>query len=224
MNGIVDATMGGRSRREGETMAKRGEDSRTIRCPSCGASLQTGIDDQFFCEYCGSPLPGGTPGADWLTEEINTSERLETGAELPDWLAELGEPSAQVVNVQSRGAETHPKSLAPPGGKTSKQGRSRGCVLALAVLIMLGCFCLGGWMALSALGRQDVTPSLPSKKSKVIMVSAQEPWQYTGVRVRNGQVVSISYLGGTWGVWGGARGAEHQIGYLQVEVQISSAE
>ena len=49
------------------------------------------------------------------------------------------------------------------------------------------------------------------------MVSAQEPWQYTGVRVQSGQVVSISYLGGTWGVWGGARGAEHQADALGYE-------
>jgi hypothetical protein len=145
-----------------------------------------------------------------LTEATDVSERLEAGAELPDWLAELGETSAQAVDIPSGRAETHPRSPSVPSSKESGQGRSRGCVLALAVLTMLGCICLGGWMAFSALGRQDVTPALPSMKSKVIMVSAQEPWQYTGVRVRNGQVVSISYLGGTWGVWGGARGVEHQ--------------
>jgi hypothetical protein len=172
--------------------------------------LQAGIDDQFFCEYCGSPLPGGRSGADWLTEATDASERQEAGAKLPDWLAELGETSAQAVDIPSGRADTHPSSLSAPSRKESGQGRNRGCVLALAVLIMVGCICLGGWMTFSVLGRQDVTPSLPSQKSKAIFVSAQEPWQDTGVRVRNRQVVSISYLGGTWGVWGGARGAEHQ--------------
>jgi hypothetical protein len=64
----------------------------------------------------------------------------------------------------------------------------------------------------------------------VVYVSANERWGDTGIEVRNGDIVSIDYLDGSWTVRGGASGQRNQAGpngypgeYLSVGVPLPSA-
>ena len=43
-----------------------------------------------------------------------------------------------------------------------------------------------------------------------VTVSAKQHWPKTGVEVQTGQIVSITYLNGTWGMWGGPEGVKRQ--------------
>jgi hypothetical protein len=80
-----------------------GETGSTFYCPGCGVELKPDVEDQNFCEYCGTPLsPPEAPGEDmpeWLQDLRSAPAAAEpvdepvpapaaAGAE-PGWLAEL---------------------------------------------------------------------------------------------------------------------------------------
>ena len=80
-----------------------GETGSTFYCPGCGVELKAGVEDQNFCEYCGTPLsPPDAPAEDapeWLQDlrsapaaaepvDAAPQEPAAAGAE-PGWLAEL---------------------------------------------------------------------------------------------------------------------------------------
>jgi hypothetical protein len=68
--------------------------------------------------------------------------------------------------------------------------------------------CMLGWVVFAIVGASVVEPASWLTVSRVITVPADRGWQYTGIRVREGQVVSIRYLDGRWGIWGGPRAVE----------------
>jgi hypothetical protein len=191
-------------------MAREGEDPRRLNCPSCGALLQPELEDQFFCEYCGSPLPDLGQG-EYVSRESEDSGEVPTGeAAMPDWLAEMAEPASPELDDAPRRIELRPtRPPSPPTEAPSRRGNRIYAIVAAMVLALVF-FCLLGWLLFSVLGTRESNYSSPSQGSRVITVSAQSPWQSTDVYARKGQVVSIRYMEGTWGVLGGARGAEKQ--------------
>jgi ligand-binding sensor domain-containing protein len=54
--------------------------------------------------------------------------------------------------------------------------------------------------------------SRPRGERWTIFVSARTPWQSTGVTIPRGRAVTIRYLEGTWGIWGGSEGVKTQAG------------
>jgi hypothetical protein len=134
------------------TMVKQGEESPTLRCPNCGVLLSPDGGEQFFCEHCGSPLPGGVQSArvppggeelrDWRKEE----------AELPDWLQETTKLEREEASRPVRGIELRPATTPSPGREAPKRGGSAGMNNALvAITILLGLLCLGGGILLAVL-------------------------------------------------------------------------
>ncbi len=191
-------------------MAKEDEEPRRLHCPSCGALLQPELEDQFFCEYCGSPLPDlGQDGyVLYESHDSGAAPPGETG--VADWLAEMAESAGPELDDGPKRIELRPTSRpAPPIEAPSRRG-TRIYAIAVAMSLVLVFLGLLGWLLFSVLGSREPNDSSPSRQIEVIAVSAESPWQSTDVLVRKGQVVSIRYIDGTWGVLGGARGAEKQ--------------
>jgi hypothetical protein len=191
-------------------MAREEEEPRRLACPSCGALLQPKLEDQFFCEYCGSPLPD--LGQDeYVSRESQGASEVKTGeAAMPDWLAEMAEPASPELNDVPRRIELRPtRSPSPPIEVPSRRG-NRIYPIVVAMVLALVFLCLLGWLLFSVLGTRERNYSSQSQRIQLITVSAQSLWQSTDIYVPKGQVVSIRYMEGTWGVLGGARGAEKQ--------------
>lgn len=202
-------------------MLAQGGDTGAFHCPGCGALLQSDLADQFFCEHCGSPLVGMKPTGDVSqpvaedqeptirSEAAGTSYCSKEEGELPDWLAETM-PADQWEQATSKQIELRPVTIPSPATDAPGRRRAMTCTVPLVILLVLGTLCLAGLIVCSALGAQTWPLSAPSERTKVIEVSAQRPWQSAGIRVRTGQVLALTYLDGTWSVWGGARGVQKQ--------------
>ena len=193
-------------------VAREEEDRRRLACPSCGALLQPELEDQFFCEYCGSPLPDLGRG-EYVSRESRDSGAVPSGeAAMPDWLAAMGELAGPEHDDAAKRIELRPSSPAAPPIEAPNRRGSGAYAIVVAMILALVFVCLLGWILFSVLGSRQRNYSPPSQQDGVISVSAQNPWQSTDIYARKGQVVSIRYMEGTWGVLGGARGAEKQTG------------
>jgi hypothetical protein len=198
-------------------MATQGKGLGALTCLSCGAQLEPDVGDQFFCEYCGSPLSGDVPA--WsesresalppathrvpgsLPRTPGSSGWKEEAEELPDWMREVAPARVEL------------RPATPPLPEAEKPRRHGGRAWSVLIVfgLILSLLCLLVWMICSYWSSRAASPSLLSPRSKLFVVSSQESWQGTEVYVREGQVVSITYLDGAWGVWGGARGAAKQV-------------
>lgn len=191
-------------------MAREEEDPRRLACPSCGALLQPELEDQFFCEYCGSPLPD-LGQAEYVSRESEDSSEVPPGeAAMPDWPAETAELAGPELEDAPRRIELRPTRPPSPQSEVPSRRGNRMYAIVIAMILALGLLCLLAWLLFSVLGTRERNYSPLSQGTRVVTVSAQSPWQPTGIHARKGQVVSIHYMEGTWGVLGGARGAEKQ--------------
>lgn len=95
-------------------------------CLSCGASLRADLPDQFYCEYCGSPLV-----APRTQKQQEVAER--TGADPPHWLGELASLSGQ---------KDPPPTISSLPATGVPEGHSSSCVLkgigGLILFVALG--------------------------------------------------------------------------------------
>ncbi len=196
--------------------------SSTVTCPTCGAILQPRAEAQFFCEYCGQALGGWGPDADllpsgptehqadetpdWLMEMSRAASLADEEDELPEWLPEPEPESDQQAEPE---ATTTERQAAPERGLRGRPGRAT-CAAIVAGTLVLGILCLLGWVLCSSLSSWSFNVPLLGQRSKVVTVMASRPWQSAGIRVRPGQVVSITYLDGTWSVLGGSRGMQNR--------------
>jgi hypothetical protein len=191
-------------------MAREEADPPKLQCPSCGAFLQPGLADQFFCEYCGSPLPD-------LGQDVFVSQEGQGSSEVPsgeateaDRLGEMAEQSSAELDDAPKRIELRPtRPPQPPSEMPSRDGNRTyaGVVAMILALVFLG---LVGLLLFSMAGVREGSDSSQSQNPLVATVLAQSPWQSTDIYVSKGQVVTIRYMGGTWGVLGGARGANKQ--------------
>jgi hypothetical protein len=191
-------------------MAREEADPRRLQCPSCGAFLQPGLADQFFCEYCGSPLPDS--GQDvFVSQEGQGSSEVASGeATEADRLGEMAEQSSAELDDAPKRIELRPtRPPQPPSEMPSRSGNRiyAGVVAMILALVLLG---LLGWLLFSVLGAREPRGSSQSQNPLLVTVLAQSPWQSTDIYVPKGQVVTIRYTEGTWGVLGGARGTSKQ--------------
>jgi hypothetical protein len=139
----------------------------------------------------------------------DSSEVLSDEVAGPDRLGEVAEQASRELDDAPRRIELRPtRPLRPPSEMPSRGGNRiyAGVVAITLVLVFLG---LLAWLLFSVLGARERSSS-ESQSPRVITVSAQSPWQSTDIYVPKGQVVTIRYLEGTWGVLGGARGAKQQ--------------
>jgi hypothetical protein len=191
-------------------MAGEEVDPRRRKCPSCGAFLEPGLVDQFFCEYCGSPLPDS--GQDvFVSRESQDSSGVPSGeAAGPDWPREMAEQASPELEDAPRRIELRPTRPAQPPSEVPSQRGDRIYASVVAMTLVLVFLGLLGWLLFSVLGARERSSLSESQNPQVITVSAQSPWQSTDIYVPKGQVVTIRYMEGTWGVLGGARGAKQQ--------------
>lgn len=212
-------------------MSEQSNRSPLFTCPSCGAELPPSAQEQFFCEFCGASLPGeqpeqevaaiggtepeeaATPGETeqvpvWLAEMSATSIWTEE-EELPDWLEESEPPAGG--EPEAPPAETQPQPAEPRSASRNLLRRRRpACAVVVAGALGLCVLCMLSWALCSGLGNLSFDIPLLSQSGKVVTVMANQPWQTTGVTVRPGQTISITYLDGTWGVLGGSRGMQNR--------------
>jgi hypothetical protein len=133
-------------------MVNQGEESQALTCPSCGALLQSDAGEQFFCEFCGSPLPGGGQGARVPTGRGELRDWRKEAAELPDWLQEATEAEGEEAPAPVRGIELRPATVPSPGREPPNRGGSAGINNALVTIaILLGLLCLAGGILLAVL-------------------------------------------------------------------------
>lgn len=180
-------------------------------CPNCGVVLEVSLADQFFCEYCGSPL-------------VEVEEQQQEV--LPDWLQSGpsdgswdDHPARQVSLVDSASrAGLGPARMDLEGTGMAQASRpavesqsATSCALVLGIVMFVASLCMLGWVVLTIAGANVVEPASWLTVSRVVTVSADRGWQKTGIRVREGQVVSIRYLDGRWGIWGGPRAVEQLV-------------
>lgn len=227
-------------------MSLESNQSPTFTCPTCGALLGPDTGDHLFCEYCGSSLPGRqpaeelpsggstepqdrlTPAAsdempDWLAELSAAARQAEEEAELPEWLDEAEPPSPQEVEVPPAGPEQRAaEEPSPEGAAPGRRRRVTRAALLVGVLL-LGLFCLLIGLLCSSLGTGLSGGTLLGGRTREVTVVANQPWQTTGIRVRRGQVVSITYLDGTWAVLGGARSAQMRADAAGFESEVRAA-
>lgn len=177
-------------------------DTGSRTCPCCGIVLEESLAEQFFCEYCGSPL---------VEEERHLSV-------LPDWVQDVpavGDPdglSADQDGLAPARIELHPTGATQDRRSAARPQTGVSCVLVVGIAMFLAAVCVLGWVVFSIFRVSALEPASWLTVSRVATVSAGRGWQYTGVRVREGQVVSIRYLDGTWGIWGGPRAVEQLVG------------
>lgn len=115
-------------------------------CPSCGAVLQVGLADQFYCEHCGAPLGEEEQPEDvlpeWLQEPAVDGEPDDT----PDWLAAL----SQSPRPEGRGPTRI--ELRPTGAADARRGADRRpqtgatCALMLGIAMFVVALFLFGWV------------------------------------------------------------------------------
>ena len=211
-------------------MVNQGQESQALTCPSCGALLKSDAGEQFFCEFCGSPLPGEVPGARVPTGRGELRDWRKEAAELPDWLQEATEADWEDPPTPVKGIELRPATPPSPEREAPKRSRSAGSSALVIIAILLGLLCLAGGILFAVLVSREQSPTSSQREDKVVVISAQDPWQDTGIRVRDADIVSIAYQDGTWGVWGGSRSNQTQAEaagfegeYRAVGVPLSSA-
>jgi len=168
--------------------------------------LEVSLSDQFFCEACGAPLVEEEQQRvlpDWLPDVP-----LEGGStEADTWLA-----SGPESDRQAGPTDRQPKGMASGKRPTDQQRKSASWVLVLGIAMFLASLCVLCWVLLAIAWTRAPDPASLLMVSRVVTVSADQPWQDSGVRVRKGQVVSIRYLDGAWGIWGGPRAVEQFVG------------
>lgn len=211
-------------------MAKRVEDSRALRCPSCGGVQHEDLGEQFFCEYCGSPLAGGVEGVPSPPTGDEFRDWREERAELPDWLEGAAGTGRVEAEAPVAGVELQPATAPTPGRQVPRRRGSTGCVPIMVIAIFTGLLCLCCGISFVILAARAELPAWLLQQEGVVFVSANERWQSTGAMVRDGDIVSIDYMAGTWTVRGGPAGERNPAGpngyqgeYLSVGLPLTSA-
>jgi len=124
-------------------MVNQGEESQTLRCPNCGVLLPPDAGDQFFCEVCGSALPGREQGSRVPPGGEELRDWRKEAAELPDWLQEATEVEEGEAPTPAKGIELRPATVPSPGREAPKRGGSQGINALVIAAILLGLLCLG---------------------------------------------------------------------------------
>ena len=191
-------------------MAREEVDPRRLQCPSCGAFLQPGLGDQFFCEYCGSPLPD--PGQDVFVsqEGEGASEVLSGEAAELDPLGEVAEQASPDLDDAPRRIELRPTRPTRPPSEVPSRGGNRTYAVIVAMILVLVFLGLLGCLLVSMVRARERSDSSQIQNPQVMTVSARSPWQSTNIYIPEGQVATIRYMEGTWGVLDGARSTRKQ--------------
>ncbi len=133
-------------------MAREEEDPRRLKCPSCGAFLQTGLADQFFCEYCGSPLPDSGQDVFDSCEGQDSSEFPSGEAAAHERLGEIAEQVSPELDDAPRRIELRPtRPPQVPSEVPSRRGSSIS-VIVVAMILVLVFLGLLGCLLFSVLG------------------------------------------------------------------------
>ena len=180
-------------------------------CPNCGAPWPPDAAGRVVCEYCGSLLASEEPRRGTSYSQGPAIREPPIGseaAELPDWMREMAVPPER-EQVWPEGTEWRSgTAYTHRPGVPRRRRRSRVSCVAGFVFILVACLVV--WSAFSAASVWLTNSSEPDERRREVAVSAQEGWQSTGLDVRPGQMVTITYLRGTWGVWGGPEGVKNQ--------------
>jgi ribosomal protein S27AE len=174
-------------------------------CPSCGAVFEVSLADQPFCGSCGSLLVEEEPRSalpDWLQNEPDSGEPDELRA----WLEAVSVPDR---HEDAETARVEPDQSGGRPAERQERGASLGVVLGIGMF--LAALCMLCWVLFAIVRVRAPDPASLLTVSRVVTVSANQSWQYSGLRVREGQVVSIDYLDGKWGIWGGPRAVEQLV-------------
>jgi predicted RNA-binding Zn-ribbon protein involved in translation (DUF1610 family) len=124
-------------------MAKQEGQSQTLRCPSCGVVLPPDGGEQYFCEVCGSALPGEVQDARVAPGGLELRDWRKEAAQLPDWLQEASGAEGEEAPRPARGIELRPATVPSAGREAPRGGGSAGSNAFLVVAILLGLLCLG---------------------------------------------------------------------------------
>jgi hypothetical protein len=174
-------------------------------CPSCGAALQLGLDDQFFCEHCGAPLGEEKQQSvlpDWLQDvPAEAGDDLGGGPDSLDSVAGTahGEgPTQTRIELRPTGAARSRPSTAGP-----KSGIS--CTLVLGIAFFLAALCLLGWVLFAIVRQRSPEPASWLTASYRVSMCIDQLWAPGRVHALEEGVAVTDSVGRGWEDWGDSR-------------------
>lgn len=170
-------------------------------CPSCGAALEASLADQFFCEYCGSPLGEEKQQSvlpDWLQDVPAEGENGPDDG--PDWLESIG-GTARSDGPGSTRIELHPTGAARARATADRRQSGISCTLVLGILFFLAALCLLGWVLFAVVRQRAPEPASSLTASYLVAMSADRSWTQTLVRTAERRAVARGCLEHSWQDW-----------------------
>lgn len=184
-------------------MSDRDTGLGTRTCPSCGAVVQEGLDDQFFCEYCGSPLGEEEPLSvlpDWLQDVPAEGDGGSDDA--LDWLDSLAGTARSDSPTPTR-IELRPTGASRARASAGQQPSGVSCTLVLGIIFFLAALCLLGWVLFAIVRSRAPEPASSLTLGRLVWIYPDQPRQHSGTCVSEKHVVLSRTREAVWG--GGPR-------------------
>jgi hypothetical protein len=194
------------------------ESPQTLQCPNCGAWLPADVEEQYFCEFCGSPLPraaGVAAEPSQPAEAVEAADWVDEEEVLPDWLAAVVEPAEPASEAAPRRIELRPASPPRARPEVPKSRSGVSCVLILGILMFLFALFLLGWVVLEIFRSRALFDAPSRQDTGMASILSQEPWHDTGGPVCEDWLVMRDHRHPPPAGWNGEVSAASRVGEVE---------